>query len=96
MLKEAKKNDPAYQGTTENVINGLGYYALGKHNHEAAIAVFKLNVELYPQSFNTYDSLGEAYMEAGNKELAIENYKKSLELNPNNQNGKRMLDKLMK
>ena len=50
-----------------------------------AIEIFKLNV---------YDSLGEAYMKQGEKELAIENYQKSLELNPNNQNGKDMLKKL--
>ena len=39
---------------------------------------------MYPQGSNTYDSLGEAYMENGDKQLAIQNYKKSLELNPKN------------
>jgi Flp pilus assembly protein TadD len=48
----------------------------------AAIAVFKANVEMYPQSSNVYNCLGEAYMANGEKELAIANYKKSLELNP--------------
>ena len=60
----------------------------------AAIAVFKTNVELYPKSANVYDSLGEAYMANGEKELAIANYKKSLELNPQNQNAVEMLKKL--
>ncbi len=56
--------------------------------------MFKLNVEAYPDAFNTYDSLGEAYMKAGNRELAIANYQKSLELNPRNENGKEMLAEL--
>ncbi len=43
-----------------------------------------LNVAAFPESFNAYDSLGEAYMMAGNKKLAIENLKKSLALNPGN------------
>ena len=46
----------------------------------------KLNVEFYPESANTYDSLAEAYMKSGDNKLAIINYKKSLELNPNNSN----------
>nr|NIR48311.1 tetratricopeptide repeat protein [candidate division KSB1 bacterium]NIR73039.1 tetratricopeptide repeat protein [candidate division KSB1 bacterium]NIS23819.1 tetratricopeptide repeat protein [candidate division KSB1 bacterium]NIT70746.1 tetratricopeptide repeat protein [candidate division KSB1 bacterium]NIU24468.1 tetratricopeptide repeat protein [candidate division KSB1 bacterium] len=59
-----------------------------------AIAVFKLNVEAYPDSWNVYDSLAEAYMENGQNELAIQFYKKSLQMNPDNTNGKRMLQKL--
>ena len=55
-----------------------------------------MNVKLYPKSSNVYDSLGEAYMKNGDKELAIENYKKSLELAPNNENAKQMLIKLAK
>lgn len=51
-------------------------------------------MEAYPQSYNTYDSLGEAYMDDGNKHLAIENYEKSLQLNSGNHNGVAMLKKL--
>ena len=58
---------------------------------ETAIAVFALNVEQYPDAFNTYDSLGEAYREAGQIELAVQNYEKSLELNAGNENGRRAL-----
>ncbi len=61
-----------------------------------AIEIFKLNAAEYPKAFNTYDSLGEAYLTAGNKELAIRNYEKSLELNPKNINAKRVLNKLEK
>lgn len=63
-------------------------------NTKDAIEIFKLNVEQFPNSFNVYDSLGEAYMMDGNTKLAIENYEKSLELNPNNENAKKMLEKL--
>ena len=59
-----------------------------------AIAYFKLNAEFYPQSWNVYDSLGDAYMANGDKELAIANFKKSLEMNPKNKHGAEMLKKL--
>ena len=69
----------------------LGYQLLGKNRLEDAINIFKLNVEFFPGASNPYDSLGEAYMLNGNKELAIKNYKKSIELNPENTNGAEML-----
>ena len=49
-----------------------------------AVVVFNLNVEAYPNSFNVYDSRGEAYMKNGDKAAAIKDYKKSIELNPRN------------
>ncbi|UCF18270.1 MAG: tetratricopeptide repeat protein, partial [Gemmatimonadota bacterium] len=78
----------------ERELNRLGYYFLGAGDIPAAVAVFKLNVESYPQAFNTYDSLGEAYIEAGQKDLAIKNYRKSLELNPGNDNARAKLAEL--
>lgn len=78
----------------EEELNRLGYQLLQGGKQDEAIQIFKLNVEAYPQGFNTYDSLGEAYMVAGNKELAIANYKKSLELNPKNATGAEMLKRL--
>ncbi len=79
---------------TESTLNALGY-ELNKEGHmEEAIAVLKLNVEAYPDSWNVYDSLGEAYKKSGQKEMAILNYKKSLELNPENENGKKMLQEM--
>ncbi len=67
---------------TENSINSLGYRLIEMNRLNQAIEIFKLNVESYPQSANAYDSLAEAYTKNGNKELAIKNYKKVLELNP--------------
>lgn len=78
----------------EASINEIGYYLIGAGKLPEAIEVFKLNVEVFPESANAYDSLGEAYMKNGDKENAIENYKKSLALNPENENAKRMLNEL--
>jgi tetratricopeptide (TPR) repeat protein len=78
----------------EGTLNMLGYRLLGEKKIDEAIKVFQLNVEEYPKFWNCYDSLGEGYMNAGKKELAIQNYEKSLELNPKNQNGADMLKKL--
>jgi len=92
--RKIKKEKPLNNVVQEARLNDLGYSLLRNNSFAPAIAVFKLNVELYPDSANTYDSLGEAYMAAGQKELAVTNYKKSLELNPKNQNAINILKKL--
>jgi predicted alpha/beta superfamily hydrolase len=79
---------------TEDFINSCGYYQLRLKHLDNAIELFAWNVKQHPNSFNAYDSLGEAYMNAGKKDLAISNYKKSLELNPHNDGGREMLKKL--
>jgi len=66
-------------------LNELGLDLVGKGRIKDAIEIFRLNVEAYPRVFNTYDSLGYACMCDGRKELAAINYKKSVELNPDNQ-----------
>jgi CubicO group peptidase (beta-lactamase class C family) len=78
----------------EPQVNGLGYLLLGKRRVEEAIEVFKMNVEDHPDSSNAYDSLGEAYMTRGDKELAVRNYRRSLELNRDNANAAEMLRRL--
>ncbi len=78
----------------ENGLNGLGYEALGAGDVDGAILVFEKNVEMFPESSNLYDSLGEGYMVRGDTELAIKNYEKSLELNPQNQNAVTKLQEL--
>jgi hypothetical protein len=79
---------------SEEFLNNCGYYELHLNHIDNAIDIFAENAKRNPDSFNAYDSLGEAYMDAGNKSLAIRNYKRSIELNPQNDNGKRMLGKL--
>jgi CubicO group peptidase (beta-lactamase class C family) len=78
----------------ENDMNAIGYRLLQSDKTDAAAAVFKLNVEAFPKSSNVYDSYAEALMTQGNNEQAIVNYKKSVELNPNNQGGIDYLKKL--
>lgn len=90
LLKEKKDEYSASEGE----INQLGYVLLQSGKVKESIKVFKLNVDLYPESWNVYDSYGEALVLAGDKENAIINYKKSLELNPDSEGGKQMLKKL--
>ena len=67
---------------SESDLNGLGYRLLAANKINDAIAVFKLNVEAYPNSANVYDSLAEAFLATGDRLAAIENYKKALSINP--------------
>jgi dienelactone hydrolase/predicted negative regulator of RcsB-dependent stress response len=68
----------------ESAINSWASDLMGDNHLPEAIELFKLNVTLYPESSNVYENLGDAYLESGQKELAIESYKKSLERNPTN------------
>ncbi|MFH6993088.1 serine hydrolase [Flavobacterium sp. FlaQc-48] len=89
------KNDPTYV-ILEGDMNRVGYQLLQTGKTKEAIEVFKINAETYPKSGNVYDSLGEAYLTDGNKELAISNYKKAIELDPKNEDGKKALEELLK
>lgn len=71
----------------EMLMNLFGYNYLNKKQYKEAIEIFKLNIKAYPESYNVYDSYGEALIAAGDKEEAIKNYKKSIEINPKNING---------
>lgn len=80
---------------SEDSINTLGYRLwYGQNKHPEAIKIFELNVQLHPDSWSVYDSLGEAYANTGQKDLAIKNYQKSLELNSKNDGAVKMLAKL--
>ncbi len=78
----------------EQLVNNLGYQYLFQNKVDEAIAVFQWNVEHYPQSWNVFDSLGEALAKKGDTKAAIENYEKSIAMNPDNTNGKQFLKKL--
>jgi len=82
--RELKATQKDAYDFSEPQLNNLGYQLLQMKRVKDAIEIFKLNVEMFPQAFNTYDSLGDAYLENGDKQLAIQNYKKVLELNPKN------------
>ncbi|HEY1193274.1 serine hydrolase [Flavobacterium sp.] len=89
------KNDPTY-AIKEGDMNRVGYQLLQTGKKKEAIEIFKINTEAFPKSGNAYDSLGEAYLADGDKKLAIANYKRSVELDPTNENGKKVLDELTK
>lgn len=77
------------------LLDGAALFLLNNEKKiDKAIELFKLNQEYYPQSFVTYNSLGDAYKIKGNKEMALINYRKSLEINPNNENAKRSIKEL--
>ncbi|MGB5035787.1 MAG: tetratricopeptide repeat protein [Blastocatellia bacterium] len=78
----------------EGDLNGLGYVLMGQQKMAEAIAILGLVAEAWPQSANAYDSLGEAYARSGDKAKAIENYQRSLDLDPNNANAATMLKQL--
>lgn len=77
-------------------LNAKGYEMIKRGLYKKAIDLFELEILSFPKSYEAYDSLGEAYMMAGNLNRAIENYKKSLELNPENTNAKEKLKELLK
>jgi len=80
----------------ERVINSYGYRMLGQRKTKEAIEVFRLNTETFPGEYNTWDSLAEAYMTDGQKDLAIRYYQKVLEMRPGDENATRMLKQLGK
>jgi CubicO group peptidase (beta-lactamase class C family) len=91
MYNKLKKTSCDKYDFSENQLNILGYYYLNKQKLNEAKAIFKLNIEIYPDSANTYDSFGEACMANGDLDEAIKNYQRSLELNPDNTNATKML-----
>ena len=80
----------------ERTLNVLGYEQLRAKRTQEAISLFKLNVEMFPDSGNVHDSLGEAYMAQGERDAAIASYRKSLALDPDNTNATEMVEKLEK
>jgi hypothetical protein len=81
-----------YLPDPEPQVNALGYKLLAAKHIPDAILVFEVNVRAHPKSWNAYDSLGEAYVAAQDRVRALAAYRKSLELNPKNANGKRMIE----
>jgi len=79
---------------SEESLNQAGYTLMGTKKIGDAMLVFRRNVELHPDSWNAYDSLGEAYLKNGDRDLAVKNYRRSVELNPKNDNGVTALKKL--
>jgi CubicO group peptidase (beta-lactamase class C family) len=85
-----------YQPRSDRELNMLGYELMGENKVDEAIAVFKINVKLFPDIPNPYDSLGDAYLQIGDTENAIKNFKIALEKDPNFESAKMKLGKLLK
>ena len=89
---EIKKQDSTSVFIDEGEFNNLGYELLRKKENQNAINVFKINVALYPESENVYDSLADAYLRSGDSLNAYNNYKKALELNTGNKRAKKFIE----
>jgi pimeloyl-ACP methyl ester carboxylesterase len=90
---EARRREAAFRHSEED-LNGWGYRLISQDKLPAALDVFRLNTELRPDSWNAYDSYGEALVKAGRKDEAIAAYRKSVALNPDSANGKAALKNL--
>ncbi len=94
-VREARESFPDCALLREETLNRLGYQFLYFWGHtDVAVGIFQLAVELHPESANLHDSLGEGYFFLGERELAAKSYRRSLELDPTNENAKVMLRKL--
>jgi tetratricopeptide (TPR) repeat protein len=92
-----QRNRERYMASYPNLvemINRAGYQFLRFKQLDSALAVFRLNVGLFPDYWNVYDSYGEALLKGGDKEGAIANYRKALELNPDSKSAIEMLSRL--
>lgn len=88
-----QKNDSLDRTIRERTFNNLGYRAIRNKKYQEAIEIFKINIQLYPKSSNTYDSLGEAYWLIKDSIKAKENFKKALSINPENRRAIRFIKK---
>ncbi len=88
------ENPDQYEFDNEFDLNRLGYALLATDKTSDAIKIFQLLVKEFPGKSNPYDSLGEAYYENGQNELAIKNYEKSLQLDKNNSHAEDMIKKI--
>jgi tetratricopeptide (TPR) repeat protein len=91
---------------SEDEMNSLGYDFMGGinnpnpyhfpevHKYPEAVETLRLNTQLFPGSWNVYDSYGEALLQIGQKEEAIKMYRKSIEINPKNEGGKKVLEQI--
>ncbi|MCF6269537.1 MAG: DUF2911 domain-containing protein [Melioribacteraceae bacterium] len=82
--KSDKVRKEAFENSSEKELNDYGYELLNKNNIDEALEIFKMNISRHPNSWNCYDSYGDALTRAGKNDEAIKNYKKALELAPEN------------
>lgn len=93
---EGLKKDTLNYSLTEFQMNLLGYHLMENNMDDEALEVFKTDTQLFPESWNLFDSYGEILLKIGKKEEAIKMYQKSMTLNPGNENVKKVLDQILK
>jgi dienelactone hydrolase len=81
-LRALRKNDPGAKLFAEYLVNVIGYEHMEQGDKKGAIEILKLNAYAYPDSANVYDSLSDAYLADGQKELALENAERALKMLP--------------
>ncbi len=86
--------EPAAYYFLEGDLNGWGYRFLQAGRAADAVTLFRINVELFPESWNVYDSLAEALLAAGSRDEAIAMYERSLEINPESASGHEALARI--
>ena len=92
--RKLKAENSSTYDFSESELNKLGYQLAGLKRRKDAIEIFKLNVEMFPKSASAYDTLGEAYLADHQKDPALANYKKSVELDPTNTNALLVIKRL--
>ena len=91
VIKSESKKEPEFD-ISESGINSFGYNLMRQSKNEEALKIFKLNTEMYPNGYNTWDSYGECLLALEKKEEGVKAYKKSLELNPKNKNAETIIE----
>lgn len=94
LVNSEKKKNPDFK-PQEAELNNWGYRMMSENDIKNASEIFKLNVYLFPNSWNAYDSYGEALLKLGNKSQAAIMYRKSIDLNPDNEYGKKVLNEIL-
>jgi tetratricopeptide (TPR) repeat protein len=94
--EDFKKQNPDEILFSEMTLNTIAYQYLANQKIDDALELFALNIKEYPQSWNAWDSFGEAWLNKGDRQQALVCYQKSVDLNPDNVNGKKIIESLMK
>ncbi|KQM22673.1 serine hydrolase [Chryseobacterium sp. Leaf201] len=93
-VKKEQKANPEFD-PKEDELNNWGYRMMANGHQKEALEIFRLNVHLFPESWNAYDSYGEILLKMGDKIKAVEMYRRSIALNPDNENGKKVLSEII-
>ncbi|MEL7238785.1 MAG: tetratricopeptide repeat protein, partial [Planctomycetota bacterium] len=93
-LRRLTNGESAADYLSESALSAAGYVRLQNQEYDVAVEILSLTAELFPDSWNAYDRLGEAYAAAGKIDKAVASYERSLELNPESESGKAALEKL--